>query len=79
MTHPVTCTACQERSVGAPTYYDVGNPAKPAMGHAMYFVATGRIALCVAPKLAAEAARRAAYVARSAEAAGLMADIRGEW
>jgi len=65
MTHPVTCTACQERLDG-PTYYDVGNPAKPAMGHAMYFVATGRIALCVAPKVAAEAARRAAYVARSA-------------
>ena len=42
---PVTCIACKNSTVNgvkAP-----GNPAKPEMGHFMYFTNTGRIAACV--------------------------------
>lgn len=49
----VTCQQCIERqqSVDGRTFrerYEVGNPAKPQMGHAMYFTGDGRTALCAA-------------------------------
>lgn len=49
----VSCPACQARLVDlngerAETRYDVGNPARPQMGHAMCFAHDGRVALCIA-------------------------------
>lgn len=49
----VTCQQCieRQRSVDGKTFrerYEVGNPAKPQMGHAMYFTKDGRTALCAA-------------------------------
>lgn len=56
----VTCPQCRERLDAMPKdangwadardHYDVGNPAGAGMGHAMYFVRTGRVALCHADK-----------------------------
>lgn len=39
---------CYDLDVDPKTIYDIGNPARPDMGHAMYFTSTGRIALCIA-------------------------------
>jgi len=49
----ITCPGCVRRlgQLGpqhADTRYRVGNNAKPQMGHKMFFVHTGRIALCIA-------------------------------
>lgn len=57
----ITCPTCLTRLAACPTnergfrladrVYAVGNSAHDAMGHAMYFSATGRVALCIAERL----------------------------
>lgn len=47
----VTCPRCRERLAAEPNAaarFAVGNPARPDMGHALFFSATGRVALCAA-------------------------------
>ena len=51
----VTCDRCAVRETElrgngqrASDVYDVGNPAREQMGHAMYFASDGRTALCAA-------------------------------
>lgn len=61
MNPEITCPDCLRRLSECPTnehglpladlQYNVGNPAKPSMGHAMYFTDTGRTALCIARPL----------------------------
>jgi len=51
----ITCKQCLEREkelkgTRADQIYDVGNPAKEEMGHAMYFTNDGKITLCIARK-----------------------------
>ncbi len=56
----VTCERCQARLAECPTnehgfpladhVFAVGNPARPDMGHALYFTHDGRVALCAAPR-----------------------------
>jgi hypothetical protein len=53
----ISCESCKRREVEleaqkqrASAVYNVGNPAKPGMGHAYYFTSEGRIALCIAQK-----------------------------
>jgi hypothetical protein len=53
MSIPVTCPQCIERRSElagrrAGDVYEVGNPARDEMGHAMYHASDGRTALCVA-------------------------------
>jgi len=43
----VSCPRCRERYPHA-SDYEVGNVARPSMGHQMYFTNEGRIALCIA-------------------------------
>ena len=63
--HPdVSCPRCRERYPHA-SDYDVGNVARPAMGHQMYFMAEGRIALCAAIATATWPHRAAGIVDRS--------------
>lgn len=62
MNPEIHCDQCRLRELAlrehrADSVYQVGNPAKPQMGHSMYFttdipefgVRRGRIALCSAP------------------------------
>ena len=58
-----TCPMCAARISECPTnehgfpladqVFNVGNAAADSMGHAMYVTPTGRIALCIAKRLAA--------------------------
>jgi hypothetical protein len=57
----VTCEWCRKALDECPTNehgfplagerFDVGNPARADMGHAMYFTSRGRLALCHARRL----------------------------
>lgn len=60
----ISCKWCIERAATlkasgqrADAVYAVGNPAKPDMGHDMYFAADGRTALCIAKPAATTADR----------------------
>jgi len=51
----ITCDRCSSRLAELDTrraeeVYEVGNRAKPGMGHQYYFDSTGRIALCAAKR-----------------------------
>lgn len=62
----VTCNRCRERLAGCPVnehgfplaaeVFEVGNPARPDMGHALYFTDEGRSALCAADRVPGRAA-----------------------
>lgn len=64
----VRCEECKARLNACPTnehgfplagkVYDVGNVARPEMGHARYFTNDGRIALCAAPLIGQKYAPR---------------------
>lgn len=43
----VTCQQCINRQISRERY-DLGNPARPQMGHEMHFTSDGRTALCAA-------------------------------
>lgn len=58
----VTCPRCLSRiaeieksgwslMTGGQELFRVGNVARPAMGHQLYFTRTGRIALCIAQNM----------------------------
>ncbi len=51
----VSCPSCIQAEADS-SWGRPGNPARPAMGHAMYFTHTGRIAACAARPLACAAA-----------------------
>jgi len=51
----VTCKECIRRlkelgHLRASEVYNVGNPARPGMGHVYYFTKDGKIALCAADR-----------------------------
>jgi hypothetical protein len=50
----VTCDECLRRLFDEggtmSALYEVGNPARPSMGHLMYHSREGRIALCAAAR-----------------------------
>lgn len=56
----ITCPQCLARLAEAPKtesgfalareMFEVGNPARPEMGHARYFTSDGRVALCSATR-----------------------------
>lgn len=58
----ITCPECLARLRKLPRnehgfplaqdFYRVGNPARPDMGHAMFFDSEGRVSLCAADRLA---------------------------
>lgn len=67
----ITCEVCRKRLKDLQAYTLPGNPARPGMGHVMFFDHSGRIALCILPK------QRSPQMARNIAKHGYVAECLG--